>query len=169
MHADLIQRIYWLRYKGDSQPYEKVMNYLHGLPSNQQQSFIVNSQQYFWNTFNSSLFEDFILEGKDWFYLHSAENEFESVSYVYHWHENLLGQKDYPLISTMWLLKSSFPGLETTDDKPICIWLPERVKSPYHRMQSEWRRIIEKLMDKQVPIKGTVGYRIDSEEDKRIR
>ncbi len=119
MHADLIQRIYWLRYKGDGQPYKKVMDYLHGLPDDQQQSFIVGSQQYFWNTFNSSLFEDFILEGYDWLYLHSADNEFEAIGSIYHWHENLIGQKDYPSIATMWLLKASFPGLETKYDKPM--------------------------------------------------
>jgi hypothetical protein len=165
---DLVQRVIWLKSKGENEPIERFKNWIKESENTPASEFVFENEKYYWNKISSKDFEDIILEdGTDWILIYSASKEFEAIGKLIFYEQNLIGlKKEY--ITTLWILKSNIESFKV-DEIPIQIWSPNSLSSPTHRIDFDLRQLLTRLKDPKVKLKELVDYKTSKTGTRRIR
>ncbi len=154
---------------GNSEPKERVSEWLKESEKNHTSEFIVNDEKFHWRIISSKDFVDIIDENEtDWLYINSENNEFKAIGKTQSGYENLIGEKNQLGIFTIWILKSDIETLKVCE-KPILIWTPHNFDSKIENIDYDLKKLIIKLQNPKIKITEFVSYKISKELKKRIR
>ncbi|NJM80969.1 MAG: hypothetical protein HC854_17635 [Flavobacterium sp.] len=166
---DLIERVYFLKSKGDKVPYERFVKWLEESESEESESFIVNNQMLFWKIISSKSFIDVIDEDiTNWFYIHNIDFKLRIIAKVWTYQENLLGERNGQNIFTLWILNSNIISIKV-DEIPKHIHSPHRFDSPTNKGVYDLKKLIEKLNNPKVKLTEFIVFKRSKEFTRRLR
>ena len=152
MSVDLIDRVQYLKKRGNEKPLKEVMHWISENETKPATEFINDGKEYYWKVISSDKFKEFIDEDStEWFLIFSKDSEFKALAKKRDGIENLIGQKNEPEISTIWILKSDFDSLKI-NDVPKLIWTPHRFERPIENINYDFNQLISKLKNPNVKL-----------------
>jgi len=152
MSVDLIDRVQYLKKRGNEKPQEEVFRWISENETEPQTEFISDGKKYYWKIISSEKFKNIIDEDlTEWFLIFSSDSEFKALAKKRDGIENLIGQKKEPKISTIWILKSDFESLKI-NDKPILIWSPHKFERPIENIDYDFKQLISKLKNPNIKL-----------------
>lgn len=168
MSIDLIDRVQYLKKRGDESPLNEVLSWIlinHKEPANE---FSNNGEKYFWKIISSKQFKEIIDEDMtDWFLIFSKKNNFKALAKVREYEKNFVGEKKLGL-STIWIFNSEIETLKVTSS-PILIWTPYMFERPLKNINYDFIKLIDKLKNPKVRLEEFILDRKSKETSKRIR
>jgi hypothetical protein len=169
MSTDLISRIHFNESLGNSEPKERVYEWLKESEKKFTTEFYVNDENFHWRIISSKDFVDIIHEDvTDWLYINSENNEFKAIGKIQNGFENLIGEKNQLGVFTIWILKSDIETLKVSE-KPILIWTPHNFEYKIENIEYDLKKLIMKLQNPKIKIAEFVSYKESKELKKRIR
>jgi len=169
MIVDLVQRVYHEKLKGNVRPFDEFEQWLQAGLKNPGVNFVAVGQLFFWKIISAEQFDDLISDYEtDWMLIHSENLDLIILGKLDYGYSNLLGQRNNPILSSFWLLRCQYVGLQV-DDEPIHILTPHRFLTPKQRIEPDMIKLISRLQDKEVEIMKHVDYRLHRTNTIRIR
>jgi len=169
MSIDLIDRVIYLNSKGESEPIEKINNWLELAENEDSSEFLVGDEKYYWKIISSERFKDIIDEDiTDWFLIYSERREFRAMGKVLSNTQNLIGEKTDLHLSSLWVFRSNIESIKI-ENGPIYIWSPYRFRSSSEHLTYNFKQLLTKLKDPNVKLIEFVDYKISKSKQRRIR
>ena len=169
MSVDLIDRVQYLKKRGNEKPLEEVLSWISENETEPATDFFNDGEKYHWKIISSKKFKAYINEDlTEWFLIFSKDSEFTAIAKKYDGRENLIGQYDEPSISTIWILKSDFDSLKISDN-PKLIWTPHRFERPIKNINYDFNQLISKLKNPNIKLTEFILDRKSKTDRNRIR
>ncbi|WP_426669261.1 hypothetical protein ACPPVU_23940 [Mucilaginibacter sp. McL0603] len=169
MSIDLIDRAIYLNSKGESEPIERLNNWIEGAESDDASEFLVEDEKYYWKIISSDRFKDIIDEDiTDWFLIYSERREFRAMGKVHSNTKNLIGEKTDLYLSSLWIFKSNIESIKI-EERPIYIFAPYSFKASFEHLTYNFKQLLTKLKDPKVSLIEFVSYKISKSGQRRIR
>ncbi len=166
MSIDLIDRVHYLKKKGNDKPLKKVWKWISEHEDESGNEFIHDSEKFYWKIISSEEFIEIIDEDFTyWFLIFSKDRTFRAIAKVHVEKENLI---DKIGIRTLWILKSKFNTLEI-NEKPILIWTPYYFERPLENINYDFTQLISKLKNPKVKLTESIVDRKSKVPTRRIR
>ena len=151
MSIDLIDRIQFLKKRGNEKPFNEVFRWISENEIEPSNEFINNGTKYYWKIISSVKFKEIIDEDlTEWFLIFSADREFRAISKIHIEEENFVGKKRFG-IRTIWILKSGIDTIKI-NEKPTLIWTPHLFERPLENINYDFGKLFSKLKDPKVKI-----------------
>jgi hypothetical protein len=123
MSIDLIDRIQYLKKRGDAKPFNEVFLWISENETEPSDEFINNGKKYYWKIISLDMFKEIFDEDlTEWFLIFSEDRKFRGISKIYIEEENFIEKKRLG-IRTVWILKSDIDTIQI-NEKPTLIWTP---------------------------------------------
>lgn len=169
MSIDLIDRMIYMNSLGDNKPKERIYSWLKDSENLKANEFIVDNEKFYWRIVSSKGFIDIIDEDEtDWFFINSEKRKFKAIAQIRKGVENLIGEKNEPFITTIWIFESDIESIHVGDN-PILIYTPYFFESKIDRIDYDFKQLILKLKNPKVKLTEKVSYKISKERTRQIR
>tara|TARA_R110000751_G_scaffold50799_2_gene111963 strand:+ start:47 stop:556 length:510 start_codon:yes stop_codon:yes gene_type:complete len=169
MSVDLIDRVLYLKKRGNDKPFEEVLRWISENETEPATEFKNDGIKYYWKIISSDKFKEIIDEDlTEWFLIYSKKSEFKALAKKRDGIENLIGQKKEPKISTIWILKSDFDSLKIINN-PKLIWTPHRFERPIENINYDFNQLISKLKNPNIKLTEFITDNKSKTHQNRIR
>jgi hypothetical protein len=171
MIVDLVQRILYLLSKGEGEQYKQFKAWILNNINEEGNIFNANNKEYYWKIISAKSFENIINDDKtDWLFIYNLNGSFQSISQIHYnsYGTNLIGEQNYLKFGALWILSADIPSL-LVDGSPISICNPYFFESPIHRINYDFKCLMQYLHNPKVKIYRNVDYKTHKEFQIRIR
>lgn len=169
MSIDLIDRVHYLKKRGDDKHLKKVWKWISKHEEESGNEFINDSEKFYWKIISSEQFTEIIDEDFTyWFLVFSKNRTFRALAKVHIEKENLIDKIEKLGIRTIWILKSEFNKLEV-NEKPILIWTPYFFERPLENINHDFNQLISKLKNPKVKLTEFIIDPKSKTDRRRIR
>ena len=167
MKPDLIQRIHWLRSKGELEPFEDVVIWLGQAERKKENPFTYNGKDYYWVLLDAQELNHIIHDDNNyWIYIYSQEDKFKAIGQIQKFEFPI--QKEEPTVYTLWVLQSEITSLKVSEE-PINIYCPIQQFSPSNIIEKDFTTLLEFLHHDENPITRFVDRQKYNTDTLRVR